>query len=99
MNFMELQPKEAPAWMSNFPEVKPRDIIVEANDGNRWRIVRVQPTRKRRSVVHQNLVVTEIGRDHVEWKIDIPGLNAQPVWDTQGQFLTARHNLEEDTPW
>ncbi len=73
-NFGEIQPNQTSAWISNFPEVKPRDIIVESHDGRRWRIQRVTPTRKLRSVVHQNLLLTEINRSDIEWKIQITEL-------------------------
>lgn len=76
-NFGELQPNQTAAWMSNFPEVKQRDLVVEAvANGNRWRITRVNTTRKNRALVHQNLLLSEINRSDIEWKIPIPELEA-----------------------
>ncbi len=74
-NFGEVQPNQTAAWMSNFPEAKQRDLIIEAvANGTRWRITRVNTTRKNRALVHQNLLLTEINRSDVEWKIQIPEL-------------------------
>ena len=98
MNFGELEPNESAAWMSNFPEVKPRDIIIEQHDGRRWRVVNMQPTRKRRAIVHQNLLLTEINRSDIEWTIPVEGLDTLPPFDTEGQFLTRRHTLAGDWP-
>lgn len=98
MNFGELTPNQTPAWMSNFPELKPRDILIEEHDGKRWRVSNMVPTRKRRAIIHQNLLLTEINRADVEWKINVDGLDRLPPFDTQGQFLTQRHTLAGDFP-
>jgi hypothetical protein len=76
MNFGEMQPNQTTAWMGPFPEVKPRDIIVEAGVGTRWRVVNTSATRKRRLIVHQNLLLKEINRSDVEWELPIPELIA-----------------------
>jgi hypothetical protein len=76
MGFGELQPNQTTAWMGPFPEVKPRDIIVEEGVGTRWRVVQTSTTRKRRLIIHQNLVLKEINRSDVEWEIPIPELIA-----------------------
>ncbi|KKN61965.1 hypothetical protein LCGC14_0516430 [marine sediment metagenome] len=74
-NMGELQPNQTAAWMSNFPEIKQRDVIVEAvANGTRWRVTRMTPTRKNRALVHQNLLLTEINRSDIEWKLELPTL-------------------------
>ena len=98
MNFGELTPDQTPAWMGNFPELKPRDILIEEHDGKRWRVVNMVPTRKRRSIIHQNLLLTQINLADVEWKINVDGLDRLPPFDTQGQFLSRRHTLAKDFP-
>lgn len=76
MKFGELQPNQTAAWMGPFPEVKPRDIIVEEGVGTRWRVVNTSATRKRRLIIHQNLLLKEINRSDVEWDLPIPELIA-----------------------
>lgn len=98
MSFGERQPNQTPAWMSNFPEMKPRDLVIEQHDGRRWRVINVGTTRKRRAITHQNLLLVEINRSDVEWKIEIPNLNVAPPFDTTGQFLTRKHTLTGDFP-
>lgn len=74
-NFGELQPNQTAGWMSNFPELKQRDLVVEAvANGTRWRVTRVSTTRKNRALVHQNLLLTEINRSDIEWKLQLPEL-------------------------
>ena len=80
-HFGEVHPDQVAAWISNFPEVKPRDILVEENDGKRWRIIKVEPTRKRRSVVHQTLLLAQINRSDIEWTIPIPEMIEQIAKD------------------
>jgi len=70
----EMTPDNTVAWLGNFPDVKPRDIIVEAGRGTRWRVVNRSTTQKRRVTVHQNLTLKQINRSDVEWEIPIPGL-------------------------
>jgi hypothetical protein len=66
----ELQPAETNAWMSNYPLMSPRDIIVETGADRRWRVVHVQKTEKKRHVVHQILRLHLINPNDVEYKID-----------------------------
>lgn len=80
-HFGEIHPDQVAAWISNFPEVKPRDILVEEDDGKRWRIIKVEPTRKRRSVVHQTLLLTQINRSDIEWTIPVPDMIEQIAED------------------
>jgi hypothetical protein len=67
---VERHPEDATARLPNFPLVKPRDLIVEA-ENKRWRVVRVTPTERLRSVVHQELVLHAIPLGDIEYKIPI----------------------------
>jgi len=58
------------ARLPNFPLMKPRDLIVEANN-IRWRVVKVTPTERMRSVVHQELVLHEIVKGDIEYQLPI----------------------------
>lgn len=66
----ERQQSDTSARLPNFPLLKPDDIIVEA-ENRRWRVVKVVPTERLRSVVHQELVMHEIIKGDIEFQIPI----------------------------
>lgn len=57
--------------MLSYPRVEIGDVIVELDTNRRWKIESSSPTELRRMILHQRLVVTELGRDSVEYLIDI----------------------------
>lgn len=68
----EQQPDATNAWMSNFPHVSPKDIIVE-NGFIRWRVAQVSFTQKRRVKVHQVMQLVRVNQNDVEYKMILPG--------------------------
>ena len=58
------------ARLPNFPIMKPRDLIVEANN-IRWRVVKSTPTERMRAVVHQELVLHEVAKGDIEYQLPI----------------------------
>jgi hypothetical protein len=58
--------------MSRFPEVRPRDILREANAGKLWRIVSIQPVRMHGFLIHQGLIVTRLESSEIEHDLPIP---------------------------
>lgn len=88
----ERLPSDTTARLPNFPLVKPRDIIVEA-ENRRWRVVRVTQTERLRSVVHQELVLHEIAQGDIEFQLPI----RQALEDFEpspGRNFTNPQNLE-----
>lgn len=70
----ESHPNQTNMWMGNFPELSPRDMIVEfppSSDQKRWRVVTVGRTRRLRATSRQIAQVTEINRNDVEYKIPV----------------------------
>ena len=53
-----------------FPPVKPKDMIVEAED-RRWRVEKVSYTEKHRAQIRQELVLSEIAKDDVRHSVPI----------------------------
>jgi hypothetical protein len=53
-----------------FPPLKPKDMIVEAED-RRWRVEKVSFTEKHRAPIRQELVLSEIARDDVRYSVPI----------------------------
>ena len=66
----ETQQTDTAARLPNFPLVKPRDIIVEA-ENKRWRVVKSKPTERLRSPVHQELLLHEIQPGDIEFMLEI----------------------------
>ena len=66
----ERQQVDTLARLPNFPLVKPRDIIVEA-ENRRWRVVKVSTTERLRHVVHQELQLHEITKGDIEFQLPI----------------------------
>lgn len=66
----EQDPKNTSARLIAFPPVKPKDIIVEA-ENKRWRVVTVNKTERLRSVVHQELTLHRIPVGDIEYKLPI----------------------------
>lgn len=66
----ERQDGKTTARLISFPPVKPKDILIEA-ENVRWRVESVTPTMRLRSVVHQELVLKEIDKGDVEYKLPV----------------------------
>jgi len=85
------------ARTSFFPPIKPKDMIVEA-ENRRWRVERVSFTEKHRAVIRQELMLSEIAKDDVRSAVPI---NADLLMDHVGQKamkrpMSLQHN--EDKP-
>lgn len=65
----EIQPNESRCLLSNFPVLGSGDILREIRDNRLWRVTRVDLTEKRRTLLLQLPVVTEIKPGDVEYKI------------------------------
>jgi len=71
------------ARLPNHPLLKPKDLLIEA-ENKRWHVVTVTPTERLRSVVHQELTLHEIDRSEVEYQVpvrieDLRELQASPM--------------------
>jgi hypothetical protein len=61
--------------VTNYPVVKPGDIIFQPDENLRWKISSVEPTRLGGALVHQNVTASLIDRDQVEYEIEITDFN------------------------
>ena len=66
----ERHQQDTSARLPNFPLIKPRDVIVEA-ENKRWRVVKVTATERLRSVVHQELILHAINIGDIEYQLPI----------------------------
>lgn len=88
----ERQQVDTLARLPNFPLVKPRDIIVEA-ENRRWRVVKVSTTERLRHVVHQELQLHEIAKGDIEFQLPVRKdlANFEP---SPGRNFTNPHNFD-----
>lgn len=80
-----------------FPPIKPKDMIVEAED-RRWRVEQVSFTEKHRAKIRQELMLSEIPRDDVRYSVPI---NADLLMDHVGEKAMKRPmdiQFNEDEP-
>jgi len=66
----EQQPKNTTARLIAFPPMKPKDVLVEA-ENRRWRLSTVTSTERLRASVRQELGLYEIQRGDVEYKLPV----------------------------
>jgi hypothetical protein len=69
---MELQAGQANVWWSAYPQLKPRDILVEVLSGKRWRVVKVNPIGDVRTSIQHFATLEEIKPRDIEYQIEIP---------------------------
>lgn len=67
----ERQENQTNLWLSNYPELSPRDMIVEFPEQKRWRVVTVGKTERLRATSRQIAQVKEINRSDVEYKFPV----------------------------
>jgi hypothetical protein len=89
----ERQQSDTTARLPNFPLMKPRDIIVEA-ENRRWRVVKVSQTERLRSVVHQELVLHEIIKGDIEFQLPTRVDDLRDFEPSPGRNFTNPQNLE-----
>lgn len=73
------QVAQCTALVGYFPLIKPQDIIYEVNAGDRWRVVTVDPTEKKRNIVHQDLSLVGLNPGDIEHKVPIPDHDLTPI--------------------
>lgn len=71
--FGEMQTSETLVWLTNFPPVKPRDVIV-APDNRRWNVVSVRRISRLGFVVQQFLKLRIIQGVDIEYQIPVEPL-------------------------
>lgn len=67
----ETQANQSQLWLSNYPELSPRDMIVEFPEMKRWRVVTVGKTERLRATSRQIASVKEITRSDIEYQFPV----------------------------
>jgi hypothetical protein len=88
------QQSNTSAKLGFFPPVKPRDVIVEA-ENIRWRIVTVGGTEQVRAQVHQEITLHKIPSTDIEYRLPLdPGGALQNLWLSPPRNFSNPHNYE-----
>lgn len=85
----ELEVHDCIMWISSMPRLKPRDLIVDA-ENKRWRVVAVRRSEKLWALTRQTIQMREISKDQAEFHIplsswDVNRLSSSPL----RQFIRA----------
>lgn len=67
-----VQVKRTMAEFTNYPELRPRDLIFEPQHHFFWLVNTVQGPEKNRSIILQQAQLMAVNRSDVEYKLDIP---------------------------
>jgi hypothetical protein len=68
--FKEKQDNKTSARLISFPQVKPKDILIEA-ENTRWSVLTMTPTQRLRAIVHQELTLKEVDKGDIEYKLPV----------------------------
>jgi len=92
-NIGELEQDNTTAKLGFYPELKPRDVIIEP-ENRRWRIQQVNQTEQLRAPVHQEVSMHLIPRSDVEYSIVLDMDTAlKDLWLSPARNFTNPQNL------
>ena len=96
----ESQQKNTTARLPYFPPLKPRDIIVEA-ENIRWQVSVVNSTKRLRSVLHQEVQLHKIPESDIEYKLPVNIDDLEKLETSPHREFTNPHHLEaaDDAEW
>lgn len=67
-------------WMLDAPKAEEGDLIVFLGDDRRFQVKRVLPTELKTVAVHQKLVISELARSSVEYRIVVDTVRNPPLF-------------------
>jgi len=68
--YLQRMQADTRARLSNYPILKPKDLLIEA-ENKRWRVVTVTPTERLRHAVRQELTLHEVERSEIEYNVPV----------------------------
>lgn len=85
----ELEVHDCIMWISSMPRLKPRDLVVDA-ENKRWRVIAVRRSEKLWALTRQTIQMRELSKDQAEFHIplsswDVNRLSSSPL----RQFIRA----------
>jgi hypothetical protein len=89
-----LQPGNTTARVVDMGNIKPRDVIIEA-ENKRWRVVQVNQTEHGRATVHYEIQLHQIPQSDIEYSYELQLTEAlKDIWISPARNFTNPHNLE-----
>ena len=92
----EEQPEMCVGRLISFPPLKPKDIVVEA-ENIRWRVVRVPSTQRLRAIVHQEPQFKRIEPGDIEYKLPINISDLKALSLTGERNFTSPQHCDDET--
>jgi hypothetical protein len=89
----ESQQQNTTARLPYFPPLKPRDIIVEA-ENIRWQVTVVSTTQRLRSILHQEIQVHRLPESDIEFRLPINISDLEKLETSPHREFTNPHHLE-----
>ena len=89
----ESQEQNATARAPYFPPLKPRDVIVEA-ENIRWQVVTVTETQRLRATLHYEITLHRIPESDIEYRLPINIDDLRTLQPSPGREFTNPHHLE-----
>lgn len=81
---------------SNYPVLRPRDMVYALETGKRFRVVSIQPTEKGRMLVNQNAILEQLNPEDIEHQVPITDLS--DVAPVLMRPTTVRRTITYQTP-
>lgn len=66
------QPEQITIQLTDYPQVRPEDMLVELRNGQRWKVVTVQDSDKRRRGILQTLQLDKVTHTSIEYRLEVP---------------------------
>lgn len=90
----ETEQSNTSARMGNYPLLKPRDIIIEA-ENRRWRVTQVTPTERLRAVVRQEMQLHELVKGDIEFQLPVNVDSLRELEPSPERNFSNPQNLED----
>jgi hypothetical protein len=92
-SLVETQQQNATARVPYFPPLKPRDILVEA-ENIRWQVVTVSNTQRLRAILHQEIQIHRLPESDIEFKLPINIDDLQQLETSPNRAFTCPQHLD-----
>lgn len=67
-NLGKIEDNDTVAFMTNFPVMTPGDLVIEPNESH-WRVIQIDVTERKRTIVHQLLKLRQLDHNDIEYEV------------------------------
>lgn len=83
----ELHESQSSAWTTNYPLLSPRDIVADAETGDRWRVESITNIEQKGYAVMQILKISKINPGDIEFNLKVPSFSLTNANDSVVRFF------------